>query len=245
VEIEEEINYKVKNFNLEIKSIDTVEGIVTFYASVFNVKDSDGDIITENAFTKTLQERKSIIRHLYQHNFNNQVGKIIDIQVDKKGLLVTSKILNTSLGKDVLEMYKNDLLQHSIGFQIVRGEYKAEQDTYFINEVKLFEVSSVTLGANSFATTVSLKSSSEIEYNYLKLKEKIKSNTISEKEIQKLNKEYNNLKSLIEMLQDTSETNTVADKITTEESEAVKADEIKQSEVKKIDVKQIIKNIYK
>ena len=71
------INFGVNfNFMLRFKGnyfddMDDEKGVVKGYASTFNNVDSDNDIITKGAYTKTLQENSERIAFLYQHNIGN------------------------------------------------------------------------------------------------------------------------------------------------------------------------------
>ena len=49
---------------------DDKAGIVKGYGSVFGNVDSDGDIITKGAYTKTIKENGERVRYLYQHNMD-------------------------------------------------------------------------------------------------------------------------------------------------------------------------------
>lgn len=146
-----------KSYEFSDLSVDTDSRTISGYASVFNVKDADGDLIAKGAFSKTLLENKSRIVHLYQHNPVQLLGRPTVLMEDEKGLYFETTIANTALGDEVLNLYKEGVIkEHSIGFQTVkstdRGSYRE------INEVKLFEFSSVTWGSNSQAQFLGFKS---------------------------------------------------------------------------------------
>jgi hypothetical protein len=64
---------------------------------------------------------------------------------------------NTTLGRDTYELYKEGhITEHSIGFQTVKSQAKSGYNE--IQEIKLFEGSSVLWGANSNTPTVMVKS---------------------------------------------------------------------------------------
>jgi len=149
-----------KNFDLKAEDIDEVHRKVVIYVSEFGSKDSDGDIIRSGAFTKTIQERgpkaiKPRIRHLRDHW--DLVGKPLEMQEDDKGLLVVSQISNSSAGKDLIEDYKLDMFEHSIGFEVVKSEDDPSTETNYLIELKLWEYSSVTWGANENTPMVAMK----------------------------------------------------------------------------------------
>jgi uncharacterized protein len=158
---------KFKYCNLQVKDLDDTKGIVQFYGSAFGNKDSDGDVIVNGAYTKTIQEKgpqgANRIKHLLQHKYDQIVGKILSVEQDSFGLLVESQLIDTSFGKDALEMYKHNLLEHSVGFRTVKGDFNKLLDAYEIKEIDLYEVSAVTWGANSQTPLVSMKSEHKIE----------------------------------------------------------------------------------
>lgn len=146
-----------KSYEFSDLTVDTESRTISGYASVFNVIDSDGDMITKGSFSKTLSENKSRIVHLYQHNPVQLLGRPTTLVEDEKGLYFETTIAKTQLGDEVLELYKNGTIkEHSIGFQTVKSSNKGSYNE--ISEVKLFEFSSVTWGANSAAQFTGFKS---------------------------------------------------------------------------------------
>jgi len=150
-----------KSFEVADLKVDTDSRTISGYASVFNVVDSDGDLISPNAFAKTLGENgvdsvKPRIVHLYQHNPSQLLGRPHILREDSKGLYFETTIAKTALGDEVLELYRNGTIkEHSIGFQTIKS---VDQGKYHeIQEVKLYEFSSVTWGANSDAQFTGFK----------------------------------------------------------------------------------------
>lgn len=146
-----------KSFEFTDIKVDTDSRTISGYASIFNVVDSDADLITKGAFAKTLNENAHRIVHLYQHNPTQLLGRPTLLIEDEKGLYFETVIANTTLGDEVLELYKNGTIkEHSIGFQTVKSTDKGSYRE--ITEVKLFEFSSVTWGANQYAQFTGFKS---------------------------------------------------------------------------------------
>ncbi|TGE05565.1 HK97 family phage prohead protease [Hymenobacter fodinae] len=149
-----------------IKDIDATGRTVQFYGSAFGNEDSDGDIIMPGAYTKTILEngpgsRQPRIKHLLQHNTRAIIGKFTELKEDAKGLLCTSIIADTQEGNDALALYELDLFEHSVGFQTIKWEGdNTDPDNYVrrLTELKLWEVSSVTWGANAETPLVGIKS---------------------------------------------------------------------------------------
>ena len=144
-----------------IEDIDEVKGIVTGYFSAFNNIDSDGDVIVSGSYKKTIAENgpqgRNRIMHLLQHNPLMPLAKPMELMEDAKGLRFTSKITETSYGKDVIKLYSEGVFnEHSVGFEIIKADNKAGYRE--IKEIKLWEGSTVTWGANPNTPIESMKS---------------------------------------------------------------------------------------
>ena len=155
-----------KSITAEVKDIDTKKRIVTGYFSNFGNVDHDSDIILPGAFAKSIKERgpqgTNEIYFLNQHNWTQPLGKPTVLQEDSKGLYFESTVTEASYGKDALILYEEGLVaQHSIGFVTKRAE--PEGNTRLIQEVKLYEGSSVTRGSNELTPFTGFKSKSATE----------------------------------------------------------------------------------
>lgn len=134
----------------DIKDVDSKNRIVTGYLSEFGSVDYDKDIIEKGAFTKSITERKNDIFFLNQHDWKQPHGKFNVLQEDNKGLYFESNALpNTTYSNDLIELYALGIVkEHSIGFTTVKSEWHKDGMTRTIKEIKLYEGSNVTLGAN-------------------------------------------------------------------------------------------------
>lgn len=149
-------NLEVKNFNFEVKATEnnTFEG----YAAVFRNVDSYRDVIEPGAFTKTIQESKRV-KILWQHDPYNVIGKPTHMEEDNHGLFVKGQISETSLGRDVVQLLKDGVIDElSIGFNTIKDEWDNEKNVRRIKEVKLWEFSPVTFAANDQALITDAKS---------------------------------------------------------------------------------------
>lgn len=151
-----------KSINAEIKDVDINKRVVTGYLSSFGNIDYDYDIIDKGAFTKSIRERKDNIFFLNQHNWKQPHGKFNVLIEDSKGLYFESNPLpDVSYSNDVLKLYEAGIIkEHSIGFETIKSEWTKEEskDIRVIKEVKLYEGSNVTLGANPDTPFTGLKS---------------------------------------------------------------------------------------
>ena len=150
------MSYQTKSINAEIKEVDVDKRMVAGYFSVFDVKDSDGDILKPGAFKRTIQQNgpdgKDRIMHLWQHNPTKPMAKPRTLKEDAHGLFFESKITDTTWGTDALKLYRDGVIkEHSIGFNTIQSDFSSEEDANVITEVKLWEGSTVTWGANEHA----------------------------------------------------------------------------------------------
>ena len=145
----------------ELQDIDDKTGIVKGYGSIFGNIDSDGDIITKGAYTKTISENGNRVKYLYQHQMDKPLGKMINLYEDEKGLMFEAEIPKTQLGKDVLELMKAGVItENSVGILPMQKEGCPDgmENCYRkLTEVKLYEISAVTLAANDEAMILDVK----------------------------------------------------------------------------------------
>jgi len=159
--------YNYKSFNLEVKDVDTKQGVVTGYFSAFGNIDSDGDIMMPGAFKRSIQdwgpEGKGRIKHLLNHDPSKPLGKIQVLKEDEYGLYYESKVGKHNLGQDYIKMIESGLIaEHSIGFKTLREQKSGDANQ--IHEVMLFEGSSLTAwGANEATPLLGMKNMNNIE----------------------------------------------------------------------------------
>lgn len=154
---------KIATPEISVKDLDTKQGIVRGYFAAFGNKDSDGDIIMKGAFAKTIAENKQRFQHLFNHNPDHLIGKIMEIGEDETGLYFTSQMSKTDEGQRALIRYEEGILrEHSIGFNVIRYETDREAAATRLTELKLYEGSAVTWGANEQTPVTEIKSTDVI-----------------------------------------------------------------------------------
>lgn len=159
----------------ELIDADEKAGIIKGYGSYFGNKDSDNDIIVKGAYKKTIAENGERVKYLYQHDMNQPIGKMTELYEDDKGLVFVAEIAKTQMGMDVVELMKSGVItENSVGIMPIQKENKG--DYREIKEVKLYEISAVTLAANDQAKILDVKGNIDVE---------------------KLSKRYDNLSKLI------------------------------------------------
>jgi len=149
----------------EISDIDEKMGIVKGYGSYFGNKDSDNDVIAKGAYQKTIKENGDRVRYLYQHDMGQPIGKMKELFEDDKGLMFVAEIPKTTLGMDVLELIKGGVItENSVGILPLQKQMK--DDYREITEVKLYEISAVTLAANDQAKILDVKGNVDYQKLY-------------------------------------------------------------------------------
>jgi HK97 family phage prohead protease len=171
--------YESKSLSIKLEDVDESSRTVVGYLSAFDTLDSDNDIIRKGAFKKSLKDNgvgstsNRQIAHLRNHDWEHQIGKFTSLEEDSFGLKFTSKLGRSTKGNDALLDYQDGILnEHSIGFNYIEEKIKKVEDNskvghfFEIQEVKLWEGSGVTFGANEF-TPVLEASKSVLESDYL------------------------------------------------------------------------------
>lgn len=143
---------------LEIKAVKgrKFEG----YGSIFGNLDLGYDIVAKGAFQKTLKEHKAqgtMPLMFWMHQPDQVPGVWHVMEEDSKGLYVEGELVETTLGKDVnVLLEKKAVRGMSIGYQTVDADFK-EDGVRVLKEVKLHEVSIVSLAMNPLAQVEALK----------------------------------------------------------------------------------------
>lgn len=199
--------FEYKTF--EIKSVDynneSTELIIEGYASNFGNKDEKQltyipdamdyypcqDIVNKGAFKKTLSERKGRIAFCKNHDIDDAKGKILEIKEDEIGLFVRIRIsdaepeLKTKIREEIYTEF-------SIGFKTIKATYEKTKDGYIRNilEVKLYEVSIVTIARNEKSKITDIKS--------MQMVDAIINEILAETKSEKIHNKLLQLKSLLQ-----------------------------------------------
>jgi len=153
------MKWETKNANLtgHVIDVDTTGNRVKLRAASFETLDSYNDVIHQKSFKKTISENFPRIKHLREHDIKMLIGKPVEMVESSEGLDVVSDIAPTALGKETLTLIEGGYLtENSIGYQVVKATRDETKGIRHIQEVKLWEYSSVGVGANEYA--INLKS---------------------------------------------------------------------------------------
>lgn len=147
-----------KSQAIAIKNLEQQGGFYG-YASTFDVDDM-GDCILPGAFSNTIKDWKKKSRMpplLWQHEHGCVIGVIEDLCEDAKGLVIKGRLLlELSKAREVRAMLRENAVNGmSIGFAVKKS--KKIGNTRYIEEIKLYECSVVTVPANQEAGVTECK----------------------------------------------------------------------------------------
>lgn len=157
---------RTKSISATVKDVDKSSREVKLYYSKFDVKDSDGDIIRKGALRKTQQEwgpnGANRIWHLDNHSPLRRIGKPKEMGEDDNGAWAVTKMRDTEAGRDLMVLYDaGDITEHSFGFEVIKSENG--DNATILTELKQYEYSSVTWGANMHTPTIEVKSEEDLK----------------------------------------------------------------------------------
>ena len=158
-------------------------GVLKAYVSIFGIEDDSwmNDIIEPGAFKKTIAERgpsgSNKIRVLWMHTTREVIGKPILLEEHSRDLLPdsvreryplasgglyaeTQLVLDVQRGREAFALYRDGAMDEwSIGFDPIDQKFEDVDNRTIrrLREVRLWEYSPVTWGANPATTTVEVK----------------------------------------------------------------------------------------
>jgi len=155
--------------NLESKQInflttDEAEGKVEAVFSVFNMVDSDNDIIVPGAVKSGFGDKG--VAMVWGHDWKDVIGRGVIEQDNEKAVFKGQFIMDTERGRDAFNTVKamGDLQQWSFGFEVLDSDKKmitkndgTEHEVRELKELKVWEVSPVLVGANQNTYTMAVK----------------------------------------------------------------------------------------
>lgn len=170
----------------EISEVKTDSRKISGYASVFNNVDKAGDKLIKGCFAKSIEERgvnsqaNDKILLLWQHDQREPLGRITELREDEKGLYFEAVIDEIELGDRVLKQLESGTLnQFSIGYSYVWENciWDSDEGCTIVKEVKLYEISVVSIGCNGQTEYLGLKSAEEYDRAFDELTREIAETT--------------------------------------------------------------------
>jgi len=153
--------------------------------SLFNVveKEMSGDFLTIKGFANTVSKDRSgdvIVKEAWEkggmddylknpivlafHDYSRPVGTTVDYRVTDKGLEIVAEI--SKAAGEVYNLIKDGVLKtFSVGFNLKEADYDREDDTFYIKDLELYEISVVSVPANQ-DSVFSLEKSFKDEEEY-------------------------------------------------------------------------------
>jgi len=143
------------NCRLQIKTV-TEAGTFVGLASVFSNVDLGGDVVAPGAFTRTLQAKGNEVPVLYQHDLRQPIG-LGRLTETHAGLQIEGQlVLSVTKAREAYDLMKAKVLKGlSIGYDTVK--FNIKDGVRHLTELKLFEVSLVTIPMNELATVSAVK----------------------------------------------------------------------------------------
>ena len=165
-EIERPENLSYKNAPIELKEDGDTRYIEAVF-SLFDTIDSDNDVTKANALRSGYTGNK--VPLVWNHDWSKVIGRGI-IETDNQKAVFKGYFLPTEAGKEAYETVKamQDMQQFSYGFQVIKSEKGKHIDSKgeevpvrVLQDVKVWEVSPVLVGAQQNSFVQALKSGLE------------------------------------------------------------------------------------
>ena len=158
--------YKMEHLykSFDIKAADDA-GTISGYFSTYDKKpDSYGDIVAPGAFTETIKAREASGHPFplcWNHDLDQIIGKVNEIEDTDKGPLMTASFFDTPLAQEKREIVKSGVVyQFSFAYDVLEAGPVELEDGTKANELRkldLFEVSIVPIPANQNAVVTEIK----------------------------------------------------------------------------------------
>lgn len=152
-----------KSIEMEVKA-DQEKRTFEGYASKYGNIDLHGDIITQGAFTDTINERmpKKAIKILWQHA--HPIGMPTEFEDREDGLYVKGRLSKTQQADEAIELMNDRVVDGmSIGYDVEEDDFDQEHNIRYLKRLKLYEVSIVTWGANPEALITNVSNIKQLE----------------------------------------------------------------------------------
>lgn len=154
---------KTKAISFDVKAIGD-DGTFGGYCSVFDIKDSYGDVVRKGAFTETIKawaDKGKMPPILWQHNRSEVIGVWTKLTEDERGLYGEGRLLvkDVARAREAMALMKAGAIDGlSIGYRLQKWTYNEDDNVLELLAIDLKEVSVVTFPANEDSTIDSIKS---------------------------------------------------------------------------------------
>lgn len=144
------------NAPLHIKALNE-DGSFSGHASIFGNVDSQNEVVERGAFKDIVKNSDGKVVVLWQHSTRDPIG-VADVCEDAKGLAFEGSLVleDPTARKARAHMLAKSARGMSIGFDTIKDEIR--DGVRYLKELKLYEISVVTFGANTLAGVDFVKS---------------------------------------------------------------------------------------
>jgi hypothetical protein len=149
------------NAPFEIKALND-DGTFSGHAAVYGNIDLDREVIERGAFKEMVRNDDGKVVVLWQHNTRDPIG-VADVQEDAKGLSFQASLVleDPTARKARAHMLAKSVRGMSIGYDTIKDEVR--DGIRYLKELRLWEISLVTFGANPLAGVDMVKSAPTFE----------------------------------------------------------------------------------
>ncbi len=198
-----------KSIGQSFADVDVPSGRVSGWFSSFGVKDSDGDIIRQGAYAKTISENgpnssAPRIKHLIDHDRTKLFTRLTELGEEPFGLKYVGIAGRHKEAQDFLMKVEDKLItEHSVYIVPIKQSMDATLGANIITECKMWEGSSLHCwGANQFTPILSVnKSLEDLQVVYLRLKKALTTGTYSDETMIEFQKQYDEIGQLLKATQ--------------------------------------------
>lgn len=127
-------------------------GSFTGYASLWGIKDSQGDIVVKGAYSKTLGQFIERGFIAWGHDWNEPVATIREAHEDGKGLFLDAEFHSdpasqTARTRTLERVERGKFMGLSIGYSVAEGGSERTKEARLLTDLTLYETSLVTVPA--------------------------------------------------------------------------------------------------
>ncbi len=176
------LSYKNLPFEMKTAVERGDEGVFEGYGAVFHNVDLCGDIIAPGAFAKGLSQFLKTGILAWQHEWEEPIGRPLEVREDATGLYIKGRISDTDRGRDARTLLKDGVIQSlSIGYTpAAKQNLRSSKDVIaywtksgyrpsasdlarigsgarLLTDVRLHEISLVSFAANPEARVTQVK----------------------------------------------------------------------------------------
>lgn len=183
--------------DIDVKSVSEKTLKIAGYANTSD-KDRTGDVVVPDAWAKGIENFRRNPILLYQHDHGKPIGKVNSVTVDKKGIFVEASVSEAAEKQHGVKTLITDgvLKSFSVGFRVKDADYDRLNDTFYIKDVELLEISVVSVPANQ-NSLFSIRKSFEDETSYAEFKKQFEVEELVEKTEDSSEKEVEEVKDSI------------------------------------------------